>query len=62
MHVRTPIFNLRVTSRIGCAASMAPIRLRHPVPYAADHYRSGVTAKYLQRQFEMMLLVLGLPR
>ena len=36
---------------------MAPIRLRHPAPDAADHYRSGVTAEYLKRQFEMVLLV-----
>jgi hypothetical protein len=41
---------------------MAPIRLRHPALDAADHYRSGVTAEYLKRQFEMVLLVPGLAR
>jgi hypothetical protein len=30
--------------------------LAHPARYAADHYRSRVTAKYLQRQFEVVLL------
>jgi hypothetical protein len=30
--------------------------LAHPARYAADHYRSLVTAKYLKRQFEVVLL------
>jgi hypothetical protein len=30
--------------------------LAHPARYAADHYRSRVTAKYLQRQFDVVLL------
>jgi|SRR6266540_1542482 hypothetical protein len=28
----------------------------HPARYVADHYRSRITAKYLQRQFEIVLL------
>jgi hypothetical protein len=30
--------------------------LVHPARYAEDHYRSRVTAKYLQRQFDVVLL------
>jgi 7,8-dihydro-6-hydroxymethylpterin-pyrophosphokinase len=30
--------------------------LVHPASYAEDHYRRRVTAKYLQRQFEVVLL------
>jgi hypothetical protein len=30
--------------------------LAHPARYAADHYRSRVTAKYLKRQFDVVLL------
>jgi predicted nuclease of restriction endonuclease-like (RecB) superfamily len=30
--------------------------LAHPARYAADYYRSRVTAKHLQRQFEVVLL------
>jgi hypothetical protein len=30
--------------------------LVHPARYTADHYRSRVTQKYLQRQFEVVLL------
>lgn len=45
-------------ARIGDYAEVVRMvrNLAHPARYAADHYRSRVTAKYLRRQFEVVLL------
>jgi hypothetical protein len=44
-------------ARIGDYAEVVRMvrNLVHPASYAAEHYRSRVTAKYLQRQFEVVL-------
>jgi hypothetical protein len=45
-------------ARIGDYAEVVRMvrNLAHPACYVADHYRSRVTRKYLQRQFEVVLL------
>lgn len=45
-------------ARIGDYAEVVRMvrNLAHPARYAADHYRRRVTAKYLKRQFEVVLL------
>jgi hypothetical protein len=45
-------------ARIGdCAELVRMVRnLAHPARYLKDHYRKRVTKKYLQRQFELVLL------
>jgi hypothetical protein len=45
-------------ARIGDYAEVVRMvrNLVHPASYASDHYRSRVTAKYLKRQFEVVLL------
>jgi hypothetical protein len=46
------------TARIGDYAEVARMvrNLAHPARYVEDHYRSRVTRKYLQRQFDVVLL------
>jgi hypothetical protein len=45
-------------ARIGDYAEVVRMvrNLAHPACYVADHYRGRVTRKYLQRQFEVVLL------
>ncbi|MGH7113937.1 MAG: hypothetical protein ACREE9_05530, partial [Stellaceae bacterium] len=45
-------------ARIGDYAEVVRMvrNLAHPARYATDHYHSRVTQKYLQRQFEVVLL------
>ena len=45
-------------ARIGDYAEVVRMvrNLVHPASYASEHYRSRVTAKYLKRQFEVVLL------
>lgn len=45
-------------ARIGDYAEVVRMvrNLVHPASYASEHYRSRVTAKFLQRQFEVVLL------
>jgi len=45
-------------ARIGDHAEVVRMvrNLAHPARYVADHYRSRVTAKYLKRQFDVVLL------
>lgn len=44
-------------AKVGDYAEVARMvrNLAHPARYVKDHYRSRVTAKYLQRQFEIVL-------
>ena len=50
-------FYAAVTVGIAISFGMLDIgNLAHPACYVADHYRSRVTRKYLQRQFEVVLL------
>jgi hypothetical protein len=45
-------------ARIGDYAEVVRMvrNLVHPASYAAEHYRSRVTARYLKQQFEVVLL------
>lgn len=45
-------------ARVGDYAEVVRMvrNLVHPASYAEEHYRSRVTARYLQRQFEVVLL------